>query len=482
MKREFLFHMQTHLFHLLLGYSLCSLCLGGFSFIAFQPNLFCSEEPAKDWLAEGKKQIAQGHFSEAVAAFNQFKLTAPQDARPYFFSGIALAEAGHLSAAAAELNEATRLNPSQPEYTLSLANVLTRLGQKNLAVKALVPFEKEETTDRLSTAGLWQLADVYSRLEKTDDGLKILELLAKRDPKDPLIALYRGRMYKLIGNLDLAQESFRNSITISEGKNPAGYYELGKLLEQRGDLTASKRSLMEALKLDGNNPEYLHALGQVCLALNEVDEAITYLEKAEPAGATFPKIYYTLGQAYQRKGDQAKGAKYFNLRKVQEINLAQREKEIREHEELTLVTLGEERLQQGNTSEATALFEQVLQSNPDNWQANEYLARISMDDGKWQAAYGYLNKLTQIDPNAFEGNYLMADYWYGREDFSQAQTFAERAKSVQPSHADLRNLLGNIYLKLGQPEKALEEYSAAVQLAPNRPDFLVNLQSIQKPK
>jgi Flp pilus assembly protein TadD len=76
----------------------------------------------------------------------------------------------------------------------------------------------------------------------------------------------------------------------------------------------------------------------------------------------------------------------------------------------------------------------------------------------------------------------MADYWYGREDYNQSQAFAERAKSVQPSHADLRNLLGNIYLKLGQPEKALEEYSAAVQLAPNRPDFLVNLQSIQKPK
>ena len=43
-----------------------------------------------------------------------------------------------------------------------------------------------------------------------------------------------------------------------------------------------------------------------------------------------PEIYYTLAQAYQRKGDAAQSAKYFNLTKVHEMNLAQRQKEIRD--------------------------------------------------------------------------------------------------------------------------------------------------------
>ncbi|PYV36433.1 MAG: hypothetical protein DMG06_30760, partial [Acidobacteria bacterium] len=123
MKRESI--TRSHPLFFPLAGSWRSWCLGGFLLLALQRTLFCQPEPTKDWLAEGKKQIAEGHFSEAVAAFNQFKQVAPQDPRPYFFSGIALAEAGHLSSAAAELSEAVRLDPDQPEYVVSQASVLT---------------------------------------------------------------------------------------------------------------------------------------------------------------------------------------------------------------------------------------------------------------------------------------------------------------------------------------------------------------------
>ena len=304
---------------------------------------------AEDLLTQGKKHIAEGHFSEAVAAFNQYKQAAPNDPRPYFFSGVALAESGRLSAAAAELSEAVRLGPDQSEYILSHANVLVQLGHKSQAIKELSVFEKDEVANRLTTAGMWQLGEVYFRLEKAQDALRILELLAKRDLKDPGIDLLRGKVYKLIGNFDLAQQSFEKSLeSVSESSTPynkaPAFFELGKVLQQRNEIPVAKKAFLEALQLSPNNPEILHALGTVCLAMNEVDEAIQYLEKAEPVGANFPQIYYALGQAYQRKGDSVKGAKYLNLRKAQEINLAKRKKEILEHEELTLITLGEEKL------------------------------------------------------------------------------------------------------------------------------------------
>src|SRR5215831_2204670 len=135
MKLDSLFLVHANPLLLLRKHSLRSLWLCGFLLLTAQQSAFSTQESTKDWLAEGKRHIAEGHFSEAVAAFNQFKQTAPLDPQPYFFSGIALAEAGHLSAAAAELSEAVRLDPEQPEYVVSQASVLTRLGQKNLAVK-----------------------------------------------------------------------------------------------------------------------------------------------------------------------------------------------------------------------------------------------------------------------------------------------------------------------------------------------------------
>ena len=478
MKREPIFSGRTDLLLFPLMHSLCSLCLCGLLFLTLQGSLFCLQEPAKDWLGEGKKQIAEGHFSEAVAAFNQAKQTAPQDPRPYFFSGIALAEAGHLSAAAAELSEAIRLDPDQPEYVVSQASVLTRLRQKNLAVKALAKFETREELDRISTAGLWQLVEIYYRLEKVQEGLGILSLLAQRTPQDPLIETQRGKMYNLIGNLDLAEASFKKSLELSPRNAPA-HYELGKLLEQRGDLSASKSNLLEATKGDETNPEYLRSLAAVRLDLNEVDEAIRDLEKASASGGSVsPQVYYMLGQAYQRKGDAVQGAKFFSLAKVHETNLAQRQKEIREHEELTLITLGEERLQVGSTNEARALFEEALQSNPDNWTAREYLAKMALDSGEWQVAQPHLLKMQEIDPDSSEGNFLMAFYHFNLKEYEAARRSGERAKSVQPNDAELRNLLGNIYLKLGRSKEAEEEYSAAVRLAPERADFRTNLQTV----
>jgi tetratricopeptide (TPR) repeat protein len=434
---------------------------------------------AEDWLAEGKKLIAERRFADAVVAFKRLKQAAPEDPRAYFFSGIALAEAGQLSAAAAELSEAVRLDPDQPEYALSHANVLVRLGQKALAVKALAVFENEGYAGRLTAAGLWLLADIYYRLGKNQESLRALQLLASRTPNDARIDFHRGQIYKIIGNLDLAQEAFAKSIQNS-ADNAAAYFELGRILEQRNDMKASKEALLQAVRQDGANPEYFYELGAVCLALGEVDEAIRYLERAEPSGAAFPKIYYALGQAYQRKGDRTKAAQY--LAKVQETNLAQRKKEVRDHGELTLITLGEKQLEQGNTAEARALFEEVLQANPDNWHAHEYLARMFLTSGDRQRAHQHVLKMEQIDSHSVEGSYLMALYCYQQGEFERAGAYAERAKSVQPGYAEVRNLLGNIYLRLAQPEKAMEEYRAAVRLSPARSDFRVNLENAEKLK
>jgi len=70
----------------------------------------------------------------------------------------------------------------------------------------------------------------------------------------------------------------------------------------------------------------------------------------------------------------------------------------------------------------------------------------------------------------------MAEYWYRSEDYARALDFAERGRSVEPINADLRNLLGNIYLKLGQMARACEEYTLAVKYAPTNTEFRKNLE------
>src|SRR6267378_3621629 len=67
----------------------------------------------EDELEEGIKLISAGRYIESLPALRQFKQLAPQDSRPYFYSAMALTEAGRLSAAALELQEAVRLAPGK---------------------------------------------------------------------------------------------------------------------------------------------------------------------------------------------------------------------------------------------------------------------------------------------------------------------------------------------------------------------------------
>ena len=55
-----------------------------------------------------------------------------------------------------------------------------------------------------------------------------------------------------------------------------------------------------------------------------------------------------------------------------------------------------------------------------------------------------------------------------------------KATAVQPQDAELRNLLGDIYLRLGLTAKAIGEYSLATKLAPDRPDFREDLEKASK--
>jgi len=66
------------------------------------------------------------------------------------------------------------------------------------------------------------LADVYYRLQMTDQGLQVLDLWAKHDPTDARIDLYRGQIYVVKAQPELALSCFRRSLEKST-ENPQAY-------------------------------------------------------------------------------------------------------------------------------------------------------------------------------------------------------------------------------------------------------------------
>ncbi|MFN0086453.1 MAG: tetratricopeptide repeat protein [Blastocatellia bacterium] len=426
-------------------------------------------------LEQGIALLARRQFNEALAAFNRFKQTHPLDARPYFYAGLSLAEAGNLSAAALELNEAVRLDSRRPEYLVFQASLYARLKQRSHAEDLLAIIQREGIAERLDASWVWLLSEACYRMERFDDVLRALDLLEKLKPEDPRLDLNRGQVYAVQSRFDPALDAFRKSIAKHPG-NSLAHFELGKLLYQGGDLPAAKNALLEAVRLDKNNPQYLQKLGALCLALKEIDEAIAHLERAAALDSNSAQVYYSLGQAWQRKGERAKAAEFG--KKFQKLKRGEEEREEVER----LLARGERMLDEGKDDEARSLFAQVVQADPGNWTAHGYLAEMFLAAGDRQNARPHLTKMEALDADSVVGAWLLARYWAGERQFEKARGYAERVRLVRPGHAPLRHLLGNIYLELNQPEKALPEFEAAVNLAPDRADFRADLRRLEQRK
>ena len=432
--------------------------------------------PVEDHLQEGIKLLSAGSLFEAVKAFNAAKQSAPQDARPYFYCGMALAQAGQMRDAAAELAEAVHLAPDHLDYRVFQAHVFQQLMQTDAAESTLAVFKREDTLRQLDSAWLRLLGDVYYRLGKTDETLRVLDRWAEVDPNDPRIALDRGQVYVMRGEPETALKFFQRSLQQSS-QNPQAYFELGKICYRQHQFPAAKEALLSAVRQDATNPEYVSKLASVYLAMGDPGAAIENLKTVVSAGPRFPTIYYDLGRAYRSKGDSVRSAEY--VKKFDEVTAADRARTAQREAAGRQLGQAERLLEQGHPAEARPLFEKALEADPNGWEPHAYLAEMDLDAGDLAGAYPHLQKLQQIDPDSAIGNFLMARYWFKQEKYDQARLYAEKVKLSRPDNSELRSLLGSIYLELGLKEKAREEYEAAVRLAPDRADFRAQLEKVK---
>lgn len=427
-------------------------------------------------LAQATRLLGTGYPLDAVAVLNNVKQSSPLDARPYFYCGMALEQAGKLRDAASELGEAVHLAPDQLDYRVFQADVLQELKQDFAAQKALAGFQNQRAIEQLDPAWLRLLIDIYYRLQKADDAIRVLDVWEKRDPNDSRVDLHRGQACVLKGQRDMALAAFQRSIAKS-AQNPQAYFELGKILYETNQLTAAKSALLNAVEQDGNNPDYLTKLASVCLTLDDPQAAIDYLKRVEGVGSSPPEVEYVLARAYEKAGDAALGAKY--MREFERRTSAKRDQDARLLEAQRPIAQAQRQLDQGNIAVARALFEQALAVDPDQWEPHANLAEMDLASGDLKGAYPHLQKLGQLNPDSAVGNFLIARYWFQQKNYDRAEVYAQKVKVSRPDNSELRAFLGEIYLNLGNREEAAREYEEAIRLDPARTDLKERLREIK---
>ena len=97
-------------------------------------------------------------------------------------------------------------------------------------------------------------------------------------------------------------------------------------------------------------------------------------------------------------------------------------------------------IKEGKRLEAMKRFQEVLQSDPDNYLANNYLAGMYLLQRQWDQAYSHLSRMLEKNPDAFETNFLTANFYYYRRQYKEALRFGQKAFSIQPGDVSSKRM------------------------------------------
>lgn len=81
-------------------------------------------------------------------------------------------------------------------------------------------------------------------------------------------------------------------------------------------------------------------------------------------------------------------------------------------------------------------------------------ANSAIDAGDYQDAIPILEGVVETDPKNADAYNLLGFAFRNLDDYGKSQTYYDRALMIDPEHKGANEYLGELYLKLGQLEKA----------------------------
>jgi Flp pilus assembly protein TadD/mono/diheme cytochrome c family protein len=151
----------------------------------------------------------------------------------------------------------------------------------------------------------------------------------------------------------------------------AAHYNLGALLQMKGDLAGAVTQFSEALRVHPEDPTANNALGAMLLASKRVDEAIPHFSAALKGRTDYFDAHYNLGNALAAQGD-------FNGALTEFRSAARLNPEDANAE----ANVGSALAELGNVKEARLHFERALQIDPKNELARENLEELNREEQK----------------------------------------------------------------------------------------------------
>ena len=406
-----------------------------------------------------------GDTDQAIESLRKLVASYPKSAGAHFNLATVYAKHVRFKEAKAEYEEAVTLDPEDNVARISLAKILTELGE----IAAALPH---------------------------------LQVYTRRAPADYEGHLVMGTAYRRLGDLTKAARELRRAVELK----PDSYdprYNLGFVLAHSGHLEEAIEQLEAAKKLNPHAAEAPYELSLIFRKKNEpqrAEEEVQALQKAkrwsdrqtnaaligskanallgkgdaEGAAAMYseaielepdnPKTHYNLALALDKLGKRRE--QYQELEKAVELdpNFAEA------HNQLGIL-----RLADGQVNEAERELKTALAINPEYAEADNNLANVYSRQGKIREAIPLFRTATAHDPKNARAYLDWGLVLAGQGHFAEAEELFQKAIGLSPNNSDAYTALGMAEVKLGHLKESIPLFRKVLELQPGSADAHVNL-------
>jgi tetratricopeptide (TPR) repeat protein len=123
----------------------------------------------------------------------------------------------------------------------------------------------------------------------------------------------------------------------------------------------------------------------------------------------------------------------------------------------------------GNFEDATKALQKSLELNDKSPETYIALGTCQFQQKQFPEAEQTLNKAVELSPGSFDAQYQLARAQLVQNKVPDSQQHLDAALKLNANSAEAHILMGNVMLKMRNPEGALKEYQEGVRLNPKGP-------------
>jgi tetratricopeptide (TPR) repeat protein len=433
-----------------------------------------------------------------------------------------------VSRAEESFNKALAMQANSIEAMLGLGDAFFASGRN---AEALARYEAATKVDATNLTAQLGIVRAKLALESLEDATKLLDGLSAQYPKSTAVAYWFGRAKELVGERELALESYRTAADLAEDvpELVSAYAGLTRLLGQLGQAEEAAREAQKAVEKFPDRPEIYVAMGDLATSQANYDRAVEQYDKALALDPQDIGIHFKRGVAFRRARNFESAQKEFELvakgdpefpglalewgllyeasGRAEEALVAYESalKKAPKDPDLML-RVGCGKANAGQAEAAEKLLRTVLEERSNSAETNHCLGRAILLGGgptRLREAMRYLERAVILDANraehhlyvgwaanelndplrasqaltrALELDQTLADaYWQrgvlrGRQGaVRDAVVDLERALQLSPSRFEAHAGLADAYFNLGREQDALAEWNRAVSQGPAQP-------------